>query len=198
MAHLLKGFFHRLVAQPQIYDLVQYTLGAKKNFSAIQPYFERCAGHSVLDVGGGTGNLAALFPPAARYIWLDIDPKKLQGYRAKYPHGLGAIADVTRLPYHDKSIDYAVCRAVSHHLTDGEFSAMLEELARVLRGELIYLDGIKTNRVRSNILWYYDRGSNPRPLEDMLKIIERRFTIVDRMHYAIHHAYLLCVCQPKA
>ena len=70
----------------------------------------------MLDVGAGTGLYLALFPSTAKYIWLDNDREKLQGFQTRASAAVPAIlGDGTRIGLHDKSVDYATCIAVTHH-----------------------------------------------------------------------------------
>jgi ubiquinone/menaquinone biosynthesis C-methylase UbiE len=199
---LVSGFFrglvHTVVAQPKVYDFVQYVLGREITHRRLRPLFEEFAGHSVLDIGGGTGISASLVPSTAHYICSDIDPQKLDGYRAKYPGKPGIAASATALPLRDKSVDYAVCIAIAHHLTDAQFEAFIDETARVVRKKFIFQDPTKRPFApASDLLWAYDRGSNPRSADTLVAALERRFVVEQEIRYTIHHQYVLCVCAPK-
>lgn len=194
-----RDILHTIVAQPQVYDLVQFALGRELTDRRLRPLFAEFAGQSVLDIGGGTGITARAIPNSARYICLDVDPQKLEGYRANYLGRPGIAASAAQIPLADKSVDYAVCIAIAHHLTDEQFEQFLGETARVVRRKFVFQDPTKRPRApASNLLWAYDRGSFPRPADTLQGALERHFTIERAIRYTIHHQYLLCVCLPKS
>jgi len=199
MPDMLTNLIHRLVAQPQVYDLVQFAAGAPISERRLRPLLAESAGHRVLDVGGGTGWMLKLLPPSAQYLWVDVDFQKLQGLRAKYPAAQGVIASGTELCLQNKSVDDAICVAIAHHLTDAQVESLFNEVARVIRRRMIFLEPLeRKTSFRSNLLWRYDRGSHPRSAETLTAALEQCFTIQQAVHYSVYHTYLLCVCIPKA
>jgi len=104
----------------------------------------------VLDIGGGTGAVAAMWPPSTRYVCLDIDPMKLQGFLSRNPQGIALQADATRLPVADSSVDVVLCNSVTHHLTDDLLQRMIAEAARVLspKGKLVLTDAMERGSPR--------------------------------------------------
>ena len=92
---------------------------------------------TVLDVGTGTGFIAAgLAPRARRVIGIDNSPAMLEVARDN--HGKLGIdnvelreGDLSRLPLDDGSVDAAVANMVLHHAEDP--AGMLAEMARVVR-----------------------------------------------------------------
>jgi ubiquinone/menaquinone biosynthesis C-methylase UbiE len=106
-------------------------------------------GHRVLDLGCGTGTLAAMAKrsaPGAELVGLDGDPEVLERARAKTAEeGLEARFDEglsTELPYEDGSFDRVLSTLFFHHLSGAEKRRTAHELARVLRprGELHVAD----------------------------------------------------------
>jgi ubiquinone/menaquinone biosynthesis C-methylase UbiE len=198
---MLTGFLHRLVAQPMVYDLCQQAVGVayvrKRLAKRIAPYK---SARMVLDIGGGTGSVRALWSEASRYVCLDIDPLKLEGYRAKNPGALALIADATNLPVTDQSVDAVLCTCVAHHLLDSELDRMLAESARALKpnGRLILLDPVwAPARLPGRVLWKYDRGSHPRTPEQLRQAIGAHFDISQWETFAVLHRYILAVSQPR-
>jgi ubiquinone/menaquinone biosynthesis C-methylase UbiE len=102
-------------------------------------------GMRVLDIGAGTGTLAALVGerhPGARVTGLDADPAMLARARAKAP---GASFDEGlsyELPYPDASFDRVLSSLFFHHLRPRDKRRTLAEAHRVLRpgGELHVAD----------------------------------------------------------
>lgn len=96
-------------------------------------------GVHVLDIGCGTGRLAALLPDANL---TGIDLSHGMCTRAQYPNGV-AVADATRLPFSDNSFDAALCSLVLQW-TDAQ--AALAEALRVCRpGANFCLSGLGAN-----------------------------------------------------
>ena len=77
----LAGTVHQIVALPWMYDRVQKLVGLREIQARLAPHISRMES-MVIDVGAGTGLARPLIPPSAKYVWLDIDPQKLQGFRA--------------------------------------------------------------------------------------------------------------------
>jgi SAM-dependent methyltransferase len=196
---MLKRIAHWLVANPTVYDWVQYLAGWEKVSRHLAPHLATLAGQSVLDVGAGTGNLARLLPPGTRYVWLDNDPTKLRGFNTKDIPGETILGDATRTGLADKSVDCAVCVALAHHISDVALPALFRELARVTRTRLILLDPVAhpTSRV-SCWLWRFDRGGFPRLPAVLRDFVARDFEIEREELFTIYHHYLLLVARPKA
>jgi ArsR family transcriptional regulator len=92
---------------------------------------------TVLDVGTGTGFIAAgLAPRADRVIAIDNSPAMLDVARENLAQlGIDNVeiheGDLTRLPINDNSVDAAVANMVLHHTEDP--AGMLAEMTRVVR-----------------------------------------------------------------
>lgn len=195
---LLARASHWLAAKPWVYDRVQRLAGLDAVRRHLRPRLAETAGGTVLDVGAGTGLYLACLPPSARYIWLDNDLQKLQGFRdplAATPRAL--LGDAVCLGLRDRSVDYATCTNVTHHLDDAQLSRCLDELARVVRRKLILHDAVSSPRRVSRLLWSCDRGSHPRSRETLVEACRRRFDIEDVETYSTYHEYLLLVAVPR-
>jgi SAM-dependent methyltransferase len=179
-----------VAAIPGVYDVIQRSAGARRIYRIIQPILQGASDALVLDVGGGTGNLEALLPASALYVWLDSDPKKLRGFHAK-SEAPAILGDATSIPLRSGSVDWAVCVGVSHHLEDDRLGRMLDELRRVLTGRLFFLDAVLTPTWISKLLWRYDRGRHPRTADALRREIRARFRIVTDEEFAVLHEYLL-------
>ncbi len=195
---MVTDILHKIVSHPQVYDLVQKAVGGAQVTGFLSPHFEQTAGHSLLEVGAGTGDCRKLMPASTRYIWMDHDAQKLSGFRKKQQGELAVMGDATQLCFKDKSVDYALCAAVLHHLNDAELARLLTELQRVVRRRLIVLDPVDCqDRAMSNLLWRYDRGSFPRTAQNIRTILERQFTMEHTDELTVNHRYVLCVASPK-
>jgi ubiquinone/menaquinone biosynthesis C-methylase UbiE len=196
---MLTGIVHKIVSHPAIYDRVQKLAGRDLNYARLAPLVALAAGNTLLDIGAGTGECARMVPPSTTYIWLDNDPQKLRGFRAKFASQWALLGEANRIGLRDKSVDIAVCVAVSHHLADAQLRAALSEVARVCRGNLIFLDAVREDAsVVSKLLWKYDRGSHPRHASALRAAIEQYFEIDHEESYSVYHHYWLCMGRPKA
>ena len=194
---MLRKLLHSIVAKPMVYDAVQRLAGIEELHRRIRPVMAQVAGQVVLDIGAGTGLNLSVFPDTAKYLWLDNDSEKYQGFRQR--NGLDYIAllgDATAMGLSDQSVDYVTCTAVTHHLTDVQLASFMRETARVARKKLILIDGLATDRWISKLMWRYDRGSNPRTEHKLLEAIKTAFTIEHCESFAIYHRYLIVVATP--
>jgi ubiquinone/menaquinone biosynthesis C-methylase UbiE len=184
---------HKIAAHPWIYDQIQTLAGQKQSLVRISRQTAAIRAETVVDVGGGTGTLWRLWPAGCRYVCLDIEMPKLQGFRSKVPAGLAVLSDATRMCIATGSADVVICMAVLHHLTDTMIDQLFEEALRVLRvgGQLILLDPvINRERLVGRILWRLDRGSYPRTAEELRKTLEGKFKVIHWEKYAIYHEYV--------
>lgn len=183
---------NRLVAWPAVYDLVQTACGAGQSRKRVRKLLQDAGCISVLDVGAGTGNGLRVLPPQARYLWLDNDPQKLAGLKSG--RAIEAIlASATAVPLAPHSVDLVLCIAMAHHLDDQELLQLLDELSRVCRDRLIFLDPIACREsFMSRLLWRYDRGSYPRTSTVLRRLIQRKFNVEYEEEYSIYHRYWLC------
>ena len=183
----------KFAALPWFYDRIQIVAGREKVLAKLLPQTMALSAETILDVGGGTGNGRRLWPVGIRYICLDNEMPKLQGFRSKVPAGIAVLSDATCMPIATASVDVVMCIGMAHHLTDAMFNQVFDEARRVLKveGRLIFLDAILNRRLWSGrLLWRVDRGSNPRTAEDLRQKIENRFKIVHWEKFAIYHEYV--------
>jgi len=199
----LRRLSDTLTFSPKIYDRIQYLAGFPAIIPLLNPYLSEIAGRSLLDVGAGTGLYMPLFPPTTRYIWSDIDPKKFEGFRSREltrssENTYGIMSDSTMIALGDKTVDFALCAALSHHLADEVLALLFKELARVVRKKLIFIDAVKSPKLLSKMLWAIDRGAFPRKEASLRSAIERYFDIESLKPYKVYHQYIMCVGTPKA
>jgi ubiquinone/menaquinone biosynthesis C-methylase UbiE len=186
-----------VVAEPVVYDAVQTLAGTHQLDARLAPHLATLPARAVIaDVGGGTGLPRRLLPPDSKYICVDADLVKLRGFVHKGGLGSAVCGDAAALPLPDASFDLVVCKMVGHHLTDSQLGLMFHECARVLRpgGRMLFLDPVQAeDRLRSRLLWRYDRGSHPRPPETLKQAMAAEFDLRDWSVFAIHHRYVLGV-----
>ena len=101
-------------------------------------------GQRVLEVGCGTGtNLLHYQQAGSEVFGIDLSPRMLAqahrklGSRARLHQG-----DVARLPYPDVVFDLAVAMLTLHEMPRSKRSAVMEEMARVIKaeGQLLLID----------------------------------------------------------
>jgi SAM-dependent methyltransferase len=183
---------HNAAARPWLYDRIQVLAGQGRVLERMSRQTAIMRAATVLDVGGGTGASRRLWPLSSRYICLDIEMPKLEGFRSRVPGGFAVLSDATRMPIATGAVDVVVCMAVMHHLADAMLDQVLEEALRVLRvgGQLILLDPVlNRKRLTGRILWRLDRGSHPRTEGDLRERLESRFKIIHWEKFAIYHEY---------
>jgi|tagenome__1003787_1003787.scaffolds.fasta_scaffold20854241_2 SAM-dependent methyltransferase len=184
------GALSSLMAIPAVYDAVQHAAGAEKTKRRLRRALRDVDGAVVLDVGAGTGAFEASLPSGAQYVWLDSDREKLAGFRARSTSP-AVLGDATHLPFANDSVDWAISAGVSHHLDDAEFGRMLDEMRRVTRAGIVFIDAVATARPLNRLLWRYDRGRDPRSARDLWRALDSRFDIVAAEEFSVLHRYLL-------
>lgn len=195
---MLTKILHRLIANPWVFDRFQRFTGREETLERLRSYLSGASGKLVLDVGSGTGVLGRIVPATATYIGLDNDWQKHQGFKSKWPAALAIQADATNLCLRNKSIDYATCIALTHHLNDDESARLFQELSRVVKFKLIFLDAVRSEgSFMSSLLWRYDRGAYPRSAEALERLLKQHFEIEKVEHYTIQHTFILCSAIPK-
>lgn len=100
----------------------------------------------VLDLGGGTGKLAAQLEKAGANVWLlDSSPAMLKRARRLLPSNRAVLGDAASLPFAENSFDVVMIVDALHHFRKQEI--VLEEALRVLipGGTLAILDFNRKN-----------------------------------------------------
>ncbi len=105
---------------------------------------------SVLDVGAGSGEMLRVVADFARrknlkceLLGLELNELSANSIRAEsqnYAEIKAVRADAFRLPFADKSFDYAICSLFAHHFTDENLVLILTEFNRVTRRKIFVVD----------------------------------------------------------
>lgn len=121
-------------------DAGRPTLGDPVLASHVADDLGRVAGRRILDVGCGTGDLAAMLAAAGAQVWgVDVCARLVA--RAREGRGFVA-ADAVRIPFASETFHDATCVLVLHYVADP--GRALGEIARVVRpvGRFVLADRI--------------------------------------------------------
>ncbi|HEV7773127.1 MAG TPA: class I SAM-dependent methyltransferase [Conexibacter sp.] len=183
---------------PRVYDAIQFLAGRHVIDRRVRRILADASGATVLDVGAGTGTIAALLPAGAEYWALDNDPAKLERLERKVPAARRLLRSAVDTGLEDAAADWTVCVDVAHHLDDRELPGFARELARVTRNRLVFVDPLWSARPSlGRVLWRYDRGAHPRTAERLVQTLEAAFEIESTERFRAIHRYILCVCRPR-
>lgn len=132
----------------------------RRNTLALARQIKSLAGDAlagrVLDVGGGTGRIAAeLRSNGGRVVVLDASRPMLAQARRK--DGLTLVqGSATALPFLDGAFDLVVCVDALHHLPEPE--RVVEEVARVLRpGGRLFIQDYDVSRLAVKLVAFGER-----------------------------------------
>ncbi|HEV3471478.1 MAG TPA: methyltransferase domain-containing protein [Pyrinomonadaceae bacterium] len=100
------------------------------------------AGASVLDLGCGAGMLALLKRKGVTLVGIDLSAECARAAR-RNGYDLAAAAELSRLPFPDRSFDYVASLDALGHVEAEEKDAVLAEVRRVLRPGGTTLHGIE-------------------------------------------------------
>ena len=195
-ASVLARLHYAVLGNPKVYELHQRHCGAHRIAARVAGALEIARG-ILLDIGAGTGMVAALVPPETQYIWLDNDRLKLRGFLSKHIDSLAVLGDATHLPFADSAADWSVMVEVSHHLPDVALRASLKEAARVTRHRFVFVDALRGDRILSNVMWRLDLGRFPRREDVLFDFLRERFELERIERFRVNHDHVLCVCIPR-
>jgi ubiquinone/menaquinone biosynthesis C-methylase UbiE len=194
LGELLDG----IISEPWAFDWAQHLLGLQEQRRRLAPLLVHTDGQIVLDIGAGTGNYAPLLPDSAKHVGLDIDRKKLQSFMTKGSTRVGLVGDATSICLRDKSVDCALCIALSHHLSDSQMPLVFKELARVVRDRLVFMDAVMdSDSTLSQLLWKCDRGKYPRSIQALHAALQPWFELEQVHEFAVFHRYMMCLGRPR-
>jgi ubiquinone/menaquinone biosynthesis C-methylase UbiE len=145
-------------------------------------------GKTILDVGFGSGGIAAAFSLAGAIVsGIDVEPD-LKPIADKNVESHGAKADLqiyngTEFPFPDNSFDYVICSAVLEHVSFPE--VVLKEIFRVLKPKgRVWLALPNKYWPKETHTLVYFVSYMPRKMADMyLKILKRSPLEDDNLHF---------------
>jgi cyclopropane fatty-acyl-phospholipid synthase-like methyltransferase len=112
---------------------LEQTRWTRLRLSALLPLVEPRPGDRILDLGCAAGALTHFFSQrGATVTGIDSEPKAIEKARELFPDLQFELADVSKLPEADHSVDKAVAGDLVEHLDNATLNAMLRELRRVL------------------------------------------------------------------
>jgi len=188
--------YHSTLARPAVYNILQRYGGGVPIAEQVRALLADTTDKLVLDVGAGTGMVGSVLPPSARYVWLDNDPLKLQGFLRLRTGAPAVLADAARMPFRARFADVITMVEVSHHLDDDALHAFLAEAARVASERFVLVDGVRTPRTRSRILWALDLGRHVRREDELTAAVERHFAIRDVRRFRVNHDHVVYDAAP--
>lgn len=195
---LLARTHYGLLGSPRVYDLQQRCDGAGRIVDHVEEALSGLTEGTVLDIGAGTGMVGSVLSPRARYVWLDNDRLKLRGLRSKPLDSLAVLGDGAALPFRDVAADWTAMVEVSHHLPDDALRTCLREIARVTGDRFVFVDAVRGDRRRSNLMWQLDLGRYPRREDALVDALGESFEVESVVRFRVNHDHLLCVCVPHA
>lgn len=197
----MKSLIHRLVAIPFIYNLVQFWAGAPYVNRRLATRLRSLGSPSlVIDFGGGTGINFEQFPSSTVYVCLDIDRRKIDGFRSVHSRGIAVLGDATQAPLRSASVSLILARFLAHHLPDRSLRRLFQEMARVLipDGRLVFLEPVwKPGRWPSRLLWRYDQGGHPRSEKVLHSALDECYDVISSERFSVLHTFVLVVAKPK-
>ena len=198
---MIRKILQQIMSLPFMYNLLQTFFGVQRKKKIIRAYLSpNTASPAVLDVGGGTGLYQDIWPGKAKYICLDNDLVKLNGYVPHNGVGYKVCGDAVQLPFNTDTVDYVFSSSMSHHVPEQFLDKMLCDMARVLKpdGELVFIDAVSIPDSRLNrFLWSLDRGEYPHTRQSLEDIINKYFHIKHLKTFSIYYDYLLVVAKKK-
>ena len=195
---MFKKILHSIFSHPWAYNQLQNFFGANKRKRAVQHQLRTMPQDAwILDLGGGTGLYRDIWPKDCRYICLDNDLIKLKGFSQNGTSDYLLLADATRVPIKNNSIDIILCNSMSHHLPQEVLEGLLKESGRILKdaGQLFFLDAVlRRESLLNRFLWSLDRGEYPHTQQTLSSLIKRCFIINYLENFSHFYDFVLFVC----
>ena len=107
-------------------------------------------------------------------------------------------ADICRTDLPSKNFDKAVAFGLLHHLPDEAASRCVQELTRLVKKKIVFLDGVYTAfHIPNNILCKLDQGKYVRQADAYLSIVAPHVPKVDSSFYYAYSGvakYFMMTC----
>ena len=116
---------------PQAYSLLMKVFYDRRLKARVRTLLDPREGLKVLDVACGAGDLFDVTRPC-RYVGTDLDLRRV-GHASTDSTATHVVSDARALPFRDRSVDRILVAGLFHHLPNAAASAVIAEMARVLR-----------------------------------------------------------------
>ncbi|MEO5952577.1 MAG: class I SAM-dependent methyltransferase, partial [Chloroflexia bacterium] len=103
----------------------------------------------ILDLGCGTGELAAVFlKKGYTYVGIDIEAERIQYAAKTFKKGKFHVMDASKIAYPTGHFDQILVTGVLHHLSDEDVRGIVREMKRILRpdGRALVMEDIALGR----------------------------------------------------
>lgn len=187
----------KLLEIPFIYDFFQFILGLPIMDSVLKKEVDKvnvADSSFILDLGGGTGLHKRLFQNNQKYVCIDLNFNKIRRSIAHYKSEFSAVADGLKIPFKDRTFDFILLTAVTHHLPDELLPLLFGEIQRVIKegGNLLLYDPVisPTNLI-GKTLYKLDLGKYPRSKDQLFDYLSRFFSPIYHREMTIYHSYLI-------
>lgn len=159
------------------------------------------SGSVILDFGCGIGSGSVMFP-AAEYIGLDCDCKRIAYAKRLYPNHKFLTSKGFRIPLPDKAVDYINFLSVIHHIPDRHLIMYFKEFRRILKdgGRIIIAEPcfFKNSHICNRFMLYLDKGKyirNEKEYLNLLKAAEYRTAVKKRFRQFLFYNKILITAE---
>lgn len=177
------GYVHKLGDNPLAYSSLRKMMGGdryRRNFlqGAIGDDY---ASARILDIGCGTGQMAAFLPQAERYVGIDENWKYIRYARQNAPGNSEFVqGNITATNFKKLGeFDCVIAMGVLHHLHDSGIDRMLEQVIPALSdiGRVATTDVVRRAGAHwsANFMINNDRGSHVRDPQGYIDLMSGHF-----------------------
>ena len=157
-----------LLENPALFELWQQIVGAEKWKKRIASEFMKpFYGARILDIGCGTGAMLKYIPLSlkAEYTGCDVNLEYIRRAEKRFKgRGSFICCNADSIPASATGLDFVLCIAVLHHLTDETCLKLMALAAKRLNrnGKLLIVEPVRTARqsMLEKFLMRNDRGKN--------------------------------------
>jgi SAM-dependent methyltransferase len=129
----VKNEYDRAFMDRMAQAYVDQTPWTELRLAAVRDLVEPKPGDRVVDLGCAAGAITHFLTSfGCEVVGVDSEPLAIEAATDLFPGLRFELADVTRLPFDDASLDKAVAADLVEHLDDATFAGMLTEVRRVL------------------------------------------------------------------
>jgi SAM-dependent methyltransferase len=129
----VKNEYDRAFMERMAQAYVDQTPWTEIRLAAVRDLVEPKPGDRVVDLGCAAGAITHFLTSfGCEVVGVDSEPLAIEAATDLFPDLRFELADVTRLPFDDDSLDKAVAADLVEHLDDATFAGMLDEVKRVL------------------------------------------------------------------